>query len=489
MGMKVYLSGDVVVVDKTGNPILNIPQDRSKYVIEGDDITIFDILLSDEQRTNVITGVQDSGGTPIGNTNDVIKYLTDFIPRGDFADEPENTPVDIKDPAPDADGSLPVSQKTILGNYVMDKHELPYLLDRRQTGTQVWTNGRVAMSVGVGQYAVCQSFQSHPYFAGKAQTIELTFDAFDIEANVTKRIGYFDSSRVAPYTASFDGFYLEMDGTTYNLVIKNALAATTITIPQYDWDNQSTPLDLSKFNIMKLDFLYLGGSALRLFFYVDDTFVLFHTYTHAGESTGTIVSSPTLPIRWEIRSSTGTGSMGQICADVTTSGQVALIGTQTTTPTSLNRVNANVAGTRYMLKAIRLSPTIGLSKSLLNLAASTMSATNDDIHMSVIMNPSVAGPALTWIEMQDETGQDLGIQYAEPDIVGNASVTVVTGGQLIWGAYMGNQTRELSPEGIGLNRKPGISLDLVPDILVLCGQPLPTGSNADLYGVLTVSIN
>ena len=97
MATKVYLSGDVVVVDKTGEPpILNIPVQRCKYTfyanrptttseeVDFNRVAINDININDGRLDNV-TDIQDSGGTPIGDFNDVRKYFATFIPRGDSA--------------------------------------------------------------------------------------------------------------------------------------------------------------------------------------------------------------------------------------------------------------------------------------------------------------------------------------------------------------------------------------------------------------------
>ncbi len=280
-----------------------------------------------------------------------------------------------------------------------------------------------------------------------------------------------------------------MDGTTWNLVIANADLGTEVRVPRANWDNQTDTLDLSKFNVMAVDFLYLGGTSVRLFFKVEDKgFVLFHEYTHAGIQTGTIVKSPTLPVRWEIRSTGGTGTLGQICASVNSSGQQELIGTQLSTPVSSFVVNANVVNTKYMLKAIRFDSSKGLNKSLLALGASAMAITNDNLFLDVRINATIAGPALVWNDFTDENGTVLGIQYADPDN-NNPTQNTVTGGMSVWSSFMGDRIRSLASAGIALNRKIGVDLDGVADILVLTVTPVQGGNNADVYGTLNPSIN
>ncbi len=96
MATKVYLSGDVVVVDKLGfPPVVNILVTQCKYqliavvehenaeVIDYKNISIID-YVNNIVITDLVTDIQDIGGTPIGNVNEVIKYLSGFINIGDF---------------------------------------------------------------------------------------------------------------------------------------------------------------------------------------------------------------------------------------------------------------------------------------------------------------------------------------------------------------------------------------------------------------------
>ena len=41
MAMKVYINGDTVEIDQTGQPLLNISRNKAIYRIENDDVTIF----------------------------------------------------------------------------------------------------------------------------------------------------------------------------------------------------------------------------------------------------------------------------------------------------------------------------------------------------------------------------------------------------------------------------------------------------------------
>jgi hypothetical protein len=133
------------------------------------------------------------------------------------------------------------------------------------------------MTVTSGQYLVRQAQYWCPYYSGKPQLIETTYINFQYETGVVKRAGYFSSSAVAPYTADFDGFYIESDGVnnTYRLVfVRNG--TETHNVLWTAWDNYAAvaSYDWSKFSVNEIDFLWLGGAAARLFMVINGVFTL-----------------------------------------------------------------------------------------------------------------------------------------------------------------------------------------------------------------------
>lgn len=197
--------------------------------------------------------------------------------------------------------------------------------DTKGTGTAAYSNGGVNLSVTSGQYLVRQGKFFTPYFSGKPQVIEATHINFALETGVLKRVGYFSSNAVAPYDSTKDGWWIESDGitdNTYKLVCSRA-GTVTHSIAWTSWDAYAeiSTYDWSKFTVNKGDFLWLGGAGLRLFLVVDGCFKLVHTIdSHAGYQSDVIFLCPNQPVRYEIRSSTGTGSFKAVCSQVSTDG-------------------------------------------------------------------------------------------------------------------------------------------------------------------------
>ena len=199
------------------------------------------------------------------------------------------------------------------------------LWDTAGTGTRTFAQACNTLTVSAGQYLVRQTRQYFPYFSGKPQPVEITFDGFQNVAGVVKRFGYFSSSAVAPYSANLDGWYIEADGSTYRLVVSRG-GVKILDLPWTQWDNYAAiaGYDWSKFTVTYIDFLWLGGAVLRIFVKLPGAgFVLLHTFHYAGSAAGTFMLSPNQPVRYEIRSTSGAGSLRAICSQVATEGSIA----------------------------------------------------------------------------------------------------------------------------------------------------------------------
>lgn len=376
----------------------------------------------------------------------------------------------------DAAGSLPVSQRIITGNYLQTRDDLPLLFDRVGTGTQTYSAGHVDLSVTSGQYALCQSKAFSPYLPGKPTSIKVTFFDFDHAANVTKRVGFGSRSTVAPYTADFDGFYFESDGTTYNLHIANEATGATTTTAQASWDDpldgtgeSGITADFENFTVLEFDFLFLGGTALRCFINVGGVRVLFHTFEWSNSNTDTIFRNPAQPVFYEIRSTTGTGSLAQVCASTEVQGSLDLVGVPFSVNNATTHINANSTANTYLLNAIQLkSANRDAFIQIENITA--LATTVDNFLYSIILNPTYsAGPTFNSVA-------DSAIEHA----VG-AGITVTNGAVLASG-YVANRST-FAQKINGLTRL-GTQIDGTRESIALCARPL--SSNLDILGSIDI---
>jgi hypothetical protein len=261
------------------------------------------------------------------------------------------------------------------------------------TGTGTWASNTYQMSVTSGQYLIRQGMVFANYGSGKSQMIELTFENFQVQANVSKRVGYFSSSVTAPYNTVYDGICLENDGTTIRIrTYNNGVSTNNIPITSWDGYNQLSSYNWSNFTIILFDFLWLGGSAIRMFVVQNGTFVLAHTIKWAGTTTGTIILSPNQPVRYEIISSTGSGSFTPICAQISTEGSYSQAqGKIYSTTTSTTGVTLAAIGTNYFMLGVRKNLTYRNASVQVIGLSTFISSAGDQCYWTLEYNPTLTG--------------------------------------------------------------------------------------------------
>jgi hypothetical protein len=302
-----------------------------------------------------------------------------------------------------------VSQLTTLFDGKTLNADETQLWDTQGTGTATFGVNAMDLSVTTGQYVVRQGKLVSPYFSGKSQLVEITFDKFANETGVVKRAGYFNSSTVAPYDSAQDGFWIEATGTSYKLCCaKNGVKTLDLDWTQWSGYSDLVGFDWSGFNVILFDFLWLGGAVLRLFFKVPGKgFTLAHQFDYAGSGqTGVFIRSPQKPVRYEIRSTTGSGQLSAICSQVSSEGSVS---EQVKSSTVYNNtvVNANAIGTIYALKGVRnLTTFLDQVISVVKFGGSVVSNQLDGGALLLMLNPTLSAP-LTWAangRFEDGTG-------------------------------------------------------------------------------------
>lgn len=359
-----------------------------------------------------------------------------------------------------AAGTARVAQITTLFDGKTLRAENPLLWDTAGTGTATFEAGSIKLAVGAGQYLVRQGRFFAPYFSGKPQLAELTFDNFAPEAGLIKRYGYFSSNAVAPYDADFDGVYVEADDNTHWLVVVNA-GTEVLRIRRDNWDcaPELESYNWDNFTVSLIDFLWLGGAVLRLF--IKDPagdFILAHTYNHAGSAIGTFMRSPNQPLRYEIRSTVGAGYVRAICGQIASEGSISESGQ----PLALRNsalISANNVGTIYALKGLRKVAGYRDIPVRVHSVGGGVS-TSDSGLLLLLRNPTLSAP-LTWaansmVEEGTATNQTISnvgrILHATPLVSAGVADPFVSS-TLAWLSTALNNT---------------------PDELVLAYQPLTT---------------
>jgi hypothetical protein len=308
-----------------------------------------------------------------------------------------------------------------------------------------------------------------PYFSGYPQLIENTFDTMGVQANGVKRTGYFSSTAVSPFQTNYDGFWLEMDGTTYRLRAERS-GFSTVNVPFASWQNYQllSTYDFNQFSAIFFDFLWLGGAALRIWVCTPDLgWVLGHSATYVGNNQDTICTSPNQPLRYEVISTGGTLAFRYICSQVSVLGDVSSLGY---IRNSINTASipCNAIGTIYALQGVRKNATNRDIAIKFEKIAAVNAATTDSGMLLLLRNPTLSA-VLTYST------------YGKVDRAIATTQTVTAVGEII-------EAVPVNTAGVGLVSENYRSwatqtIDNTFDQYILAY--LSTSSNQDLRGILT----
>mgnify|MGYP000927886095 CR=1 FL=1 len=377
----------------------------------------------------------------------------------------------------DAFGRARVSELTTQFDAKQIYNALPLFIDTEISGTGTVAHdsaesSSVMTTSATSDYAISQTKQRFNYQSGKSQLIFMTCNNFEAETNVTKKIGYYSSSLVAPYNTAYDGIFFESAGkVSINIWKRGVLTEQTL---QEDWNidvmdgtgKSGITIDWSKNIIFIMDFEWLGVGRVRWGVVIDGLIMYVHESNHANNTTGVYMLSPNQPLRWEIRQSgAGSGSFSYVCASVNSEGSINALGKVIGVNNGITHINANSTASTYVIHSVRLnSSNFGTLIDILNF--NTLSITNDNFLWSVVLNPTITG-ALTYTSITNSS-----IQHA----VG--STQTITGGTVLDSGYVSANS---SDKGSIKNAiRLGATIAGVADQLVFAVRPLST--NLDILG-------
>jgi hypothetical protein len=311
----------------------------------------------------------------------------------------------------DAFGRLRIAAVTNLLDikHVYDKNPLQVNEVTAGTATSVFSQqyARVRMSVSAAGDFVIRQSKTHPiYQPGKSQLFEGSLSNFQIETNVIKRVGSYTSTTGSPYNSVFDGFFLESNGVTsaitFNIYLSGSCSYSADTST---WD--STQFDVNNFNwneanLMTVDYQWLGVGRMRFGMVLSGQTIYFLDYTAANNIPTVYMSSPNQPIRYEIRSSGGTGYLDMICSQTSTEGALnglySTVGIQHSTTATLG-----LSGTKYSYIGYRLKQGFKSVTSQFN-SLSVLNTSNDNSLITIEFNPTLSYTP-TWVDIPDSPFQ------------------------------------------------------------------------------------
>ncbi|MEN9966542.1 MAG: Cyanophage [Pseudomonadota bacterium] len=317
-----------------------------------------------------------------------------------------------------------------------------------------------------------QTFMRFNYQPSKSQLIFITgiLKASGGGAGIISRMGYFDDN---------NGLFLECNAGTINLVRRTYTggSASDNTIPQSSWNldkmdgtgASKITLDFTKTQIFMMDFEWLGVGRVRFGFNIGGVAYYVHELSAANDLTTVYMSTPNLPIRYQIIND-GTGiasSINCICSAVISEGGREEVATNGYVSTGNVAITATKNVTNAILATRLKSGYLGATIDIIDLSLLTTS--NDNYQWQLYMNPSGLN-GLTYSDINNSA-----LEYA---IAPNG--TAISGGFAIAGGYAQAKT-DIQAASLKSLMKLGSSITGRKDVLVLSCLPLGS-SDSVVYG-------
>ena len=343
----------------------------------------------------------------------------------------------------------------------------------------------VVMTVNTtsGAEVVRQSYRSMPYQPGKGLLSLNTFVMATGKINLRQRVGYFGTQ---------NGVYFELTGTdTKAFVLRSYISGsvddTSRRVEQSSWNGDKLngtgasgyTLDLTKPQILWMDFEWLGVGSVRCGFIINGEYIVCHTYNTANVYGSSVyMTTAILPVRYEI-TNTGTtassSSMKQICSSVVSEGgyeqysighiarnttKVSTIGL-TAKPIVSIRMASNREGSVIVPNRIQVLP-----------------ITSQNYEIFLIKNATLSGASWSAVS-------------TDPNVEQDTSATSYTGGSIVQTDYLsssgsGGNNPLVDPAGYNWALQLGASLAGVSDILTLAIRTIDSATpSGDCYGSIS----
>ena len=260
------------------------------------------------------------------------------------------------------------------------------------------SSNTLTVGPGVGT-AIRQSKARAMYQPGKSLLVFVTFVMAPAQPGLRQRVGYFDVK---------NGVFIEQSGPTINIVRRSYVSGSPVDtkVARSDWTIDQLggvgvshkTLDLTKPQILVMDFEWLGVGRIRIGFVIDGKICYCHQFINANaELTSVYMSNPNLPVRWEVEATssiTGTTALEAICASVNSEGGYDITGLTASTDTGTT-ANAIASNSFEEILAIRMQAAFTEFGTAFTQHLSAMNTTTAAFRWRLVVNPTETG-AGTW---------------------------------------------------------------------------------------------
>jgi len=270
-------------------------------------------------------------------------------------------------------------------------------------------------------------------------------------AGTTQKLGLFNDK---------NGLFFDLNGINAGVNVRTYTSGSAVTtrIEQTDWNLDTMDgngpsgidIDYTKTQIYFIDFEWLGVGTVRFGFFVDGVPYYCHAQHHANNLNVVYMSTPNLPIRFEIEND-GTGlknNLRHICATVITEGGRNDTGIIRGINRLLNPLITLNDTDTYVAIGLRLKST-NLGSFIRFIDQEILCTSGSTYAWSLLLEPTIIGTALVWDSLDNSS-----LEYAF-----GTGATTVTGGTVL-------ATGIAFDPGGGAATKLGTSKNLLSDLVI-----------------------
>jgi hypothetical protein len=374
----------------------------------------------------------------------------------------------------DAFGRLRVSQP-----YTLFDSQNRYAADN-QFDTSTATGGAItylpneaSVQMGVttssGSEVVRQSFRSMTYQPGKGLLVLATFVMATAKTNLRQRVGYFGVQ---------NGVFFQLNNTTKSFILRTYIGGsvddTTRKVDQSSWNGDKLDgtgasgltLDLTKPQILWMDFEWLGVGSVRCGFIINGQYIVCHTYNTANVyGTSVYMTTAILPIRYEITNTgttSGTSNLKQICSSVMSEGGLEQTSIEHVATMTTSTSGAFLTTTYKPLVSIRLAST-SLGAVVLPYNVNFLPTTTDNYQIALIKNGTLTGASYSAVS------SDTNVEF-------DISSTSISSGTVVYSELTTSKSGRSALSGASTSfnwdLQIGASLTGVSDVYSLCARTI-----------------
>jgi hypothetical protein len=255
---------------------------------------------------------------------------------------------------------------------------------------------------------VRQTFRRFNYQPGKSQLILMTFNLNIGADGITKRLGYF---------SSLNGLFLQQKDNVVSVVRRTNVTGNVVdtTVSQSNWNldkldgtgRSKVTIDWTKAQLLTIDFEWLGVGRVRFGLYLDGQPVYFHQFLASNVLETVYMSSPNLPLRYEIiNDGTGpTNNLTCICSTVSSEGGQEATGflraIDSVSDFTLQQ------GTQYPLINLRLKSThLDSLIKFITFSAVSNAIARETVKIRLVLNGTINNSA-NWVDITNSPLQSM----------------------------------------------------------------------------------